>query len=105
MARLPELDAPFRGRLAALKAEGKTLRYVGSLSDRGCRVGLLPVDADHPFIAIKGGENALALLTERYQPHPMVIRGYGAGAEVTAAGVLADILRLVPPGVRPSRRL
>lgn len=105
MARLPQLDAPFRERLATLKAEGKTLRYVGSLSEGGCRVGLLPVDADHPFIAIKGGENALALLTERYQPHPMVIRGYGAGAEVTAAGVLADILRLVPPGARPARRL
>jgi aspartokinase/homoserine dehydrogenase 1 len=105
MARIPQLDAPFRERLAALKAEGKALRYVGSLSDSGCRVGLLPVDADHPFIAIKGGENALALLTERYQPHPMVIRGYGAGAEVTAAGVLADILRLVPPGARPSRRM
>jgi aspartokinase/homoserine dehydrogenase 1 len=105
MARLPQLDAPFQQRLAALKAAGKTLRYVGSLSDNGCRVGLLPVDADHPFIAIKGGENALALLTERYQPHPMVIRGYGAGAEVTAAGVLADILRLVPPGARPARRL
>lgn len=105
MARIPQLDALFRERLAALKAGGKTLRYVGSLSDSGCRVGLLPVDADHPFIAIKGGENALALLTERYQPHPMVIRGYGAGAEVTAAGVLADILRLVPPGARPSRRM
>jgi aspartokinase/homoserine dehydrogenase 1 len=105
MARIPQLDASFRARLAALKSEGKTLRYVGALSDSGCRVGLLPVDADHPFIAIKGGENALALLTERYQPHPMVIRGYGAGAEVTAAGVLADILRLVPPGARPSRRM
>jgi len=104
MARLPKLDASFRERLAALKAEGKTLRYVGSLSDSGCRVGLLPVDAEHPFMAIKGGENALALLTERYQPHPMVIRGYGAGAEVTAAGVLADVLRLVPSGARPSRR-
>ncbi|MCX6548346.1 MAG: bifunctional aspartate kinase/homoserine dehydrogenase I [Acidobacteria bacterium] len=105
MDRLPSLDASFRQRLAALKAEGKTLRYVGSLSEAGCRVGLLAVDADHPFVPIKGGENALALLTERYQPHPMVIRGYGAGAEVTAAGVLADILRLVPPGARPARRL
>ncbi len=104
MARLPQLDGAFRERLAALKTEGKTLRYVGSLSDNGCRVGLQAVDGDHPFIAIKGGENALALLTERYQPHPMVIRGYGAGAEVTAAGVLADILRLVPPGARPARR-
>ncbi len=102
--RLPSLDAPFRRRLAELQAAGKTLRYVGSLSDHGCRVGLLEVDAEHPFMAIKGGENALALLTERYQPHPMVIRGYGAGAEVTAAGVLADILRLVPPGSRPARR-
>ena len=105
MDRLPSLDETFRQRLAALKAEGKTLRYVGSLSEAGCRVGLLAVDADHPFVPIKGGENALALLTERYQPHPMVIRGYGAGAEVTAAGVLADILRLVPPGARPARRL
>jgi len=104
LARLPQLDGPFRERLAALKAQGKVLRYVGSLSDSVCRVGLLAVDGDHPFIAIKGGENALALLTERYQPHPMVIRGYGAGAEVTAAGVLADILRLVPPGARPARR-
>jgi aspartokinase/homoserine dehydrogenase 1 len=105
MVRLPQLDAPFRARLEALKAQGKVLRYVGSLSEEGCRVGLLAVDGEHPFVAIKGGENALALLTERYQPHPMVIRGYGAGAEVTAAGVLADILRLVPPGARPARRL
>lgn len=104
LARLPQLDATFQMRLAALKEAGKTLRYVGTLSAEGCRVGLLPVAADHPFTAIKGGENALALLTERYQPHPMVIRGYGAGAEVTAAGVLADILRLVPPGMRPGRR-
>jgi aspartokinase/homoserine dehydrogenase 1 len=105
MARLPRLDEAFRWRVESLKAEGKTLRYVGSLSDSGCRVGLLPVAADHPFVAIKGGENALVLLTERYQPYPMVIRGYGAGAEVTASGVLADILRLVPPGARPARRL
>ncbi len=102
LARLPELDEPFRVKLAGLKAEGLTLRYVGAFSEEGCRVGLLPVPADHPFTAIKGGENALALLTERYQPHPMVIRGYGAGAEVTAAGVLADVLRLVPPGSRPA---
>jgi aspartokinase/homoserine dehydrogenase 1 len=104
MDRLPSLDASFRERLAALKLQGKSLRYVGSLSDSGCRVGLLEVNAEHPFSAIKGGENALALLTERYQPHPMVIRGYGAGAEVTAAGVLADVLRLVPPGSRPGVR-
>lgn len=94
MARLPQLDAAFRERIAALKAEGQALRYVGSITPEGCRVGLQAVSADHPLHVIKGGENALSFLTERYQPHPMVIRGYGAGGEVTAAGVLSDVLRL-----------
>ena len=61
-------------------------------------MGLQPVGYEHPLAAVKGGENALSFLTERYQPHPMVIRGYGAGAEVTAAGVLGDVLRLAPLG-------
>lgn len=94
LARLKQLDASFQARIEALKAQGQTLRYVGSITPEGCRVGLLAVDRDHPLSAIKGGENALAFLTERYQPHPMVIRGYGAGAQVTAAGVLSDVLRL-----------
>lgn len=94
MARLPLLDAAFHARIDGLKAEGKALRYVGTITPEGCRVGLQAVAHDHPLHVIKGGENALAFLTERYQPHPMVIRGYGAGAEVTAAGVLSDVLRL-----------
>ena len=92
--RLPALDAAFQGRVEELRAKGQALRYVGSITAEGCRVGLQAVDGDHPLHVIKGGENALAFLTERYQPHPMVIRGYGAGAEVTAAGVLSDVLRL-----------
>ena len=94
LARLPQLDAAFKARVDRLKAEGQVLRYVGSITPEGCRVGLQAVGYEHPLHVIKGGENALAFLTERYQPHPMVIRGYGAGAEVTAAGVLSDILRL-----------
>ena len=58
-------------------------------------MGVKSVDPSHPLAVIKGGENAYAFLTQRYSPHPMVIRGYGAGAEVTAAGVLSDVLRLV----------
>jgi aspartokinase/homoserine dehydrogenase 1 len=77
-----------------LKAQGQVLRYIGTITPEGCRVGLQAVGYEHPLHVIKGGENALSFLTERYQPHPMVIRGYGAGAEVTAAGVLSDILRL-----------
>jgi aspartokinase/homoserine dehydrogenase 1 len=97
LERLPRLDASFQERVSRLRAQGQTLRYIGSIGPDGCRVGLQAVAAEHPLHAIKGGENALAFLTERYQPHPMVIRGYGAGAEVTAAGVLSDILRLASP--------
>jgi len=94
MARLPQLDGPFKERVDQAKAQGQVLRYIGSISAEGCRVGLQAVGYEHPMHVIKGGENALSFLTERYQPHPMVIRGYGAGAEVTAAGVLSDVLRL-----------
>jgi aspartokinase/homoserine dehydrogenase 1 len=98
MARLPELDPVFRKRMAALKAEGKVLRYAATVTPEGCRVGVIEVDASHPLQVIRGGENALCLSTEAYQPHPMVVRGYGAGAAVTATGVLADVLKIARGG-------
>jgi aspartokinase/homoserine dehydrogenase 1 len=91
---LPALDAAFARRVADLGSQGKVLRFVGTIEDGRASVGLRAVDVDHPLRSVKGGENALAFLTEHYSPRPMVIRGYGAGAEVTAAGVLADILSL-----------
>lgn len=96
LACLSELDGPFEGRLAPLRAEGKVLRYVGSATSGGCRVGLVALEATHPLASVQGGENAIAFATDFYQPRPLVVRGYGAGASVTAAGVLTDILRLVP---------
>jgi len=98
MGRLHQLDADFKARIEQLTASDQVLRYIGTITPEGCRVGLQPVGREHPLAVIKGGENALSFLTERYQPHPMVIRGYGAGAEVTAAGVLGDVLRLAPMG-------
>jgi aspartokinase/homoserine dehydrogenase 1 len=95
MKRLPEVDRYFSDWLKQLKAEGKALRFAGEIIDGRCRVGVLPVDQHHPLFAIRGGENALSFYTHRYQPVPLVIRGYGAGAEVTAGGVFADILRTV----------
>ncbi|WNZ64330.1 hypothetical protein QEG98_12010 [Myxococcus sp. MxC21-1] len=95
LARLPQVDAAFQRRVETLRAEGKVLRYVGSVTEDGCFVGLVPVPLTHPLAAVKGGENALSFTSERYSPTPLVIRGYGAGAAVTAAGVLADVLRLV----------
>jgi len=92
--RLPSLDAAFAARTSELKSQGQVLRFVGVIENGRASVGLRVVAADHPLAGIKGGENALAFLTEHYSPRPMVIRGYGAGAEVTAAGVLSDILSL-----------
>jgi aspartokinase/homoserine dehydrogenase 1 len=80
--------------MEALAAQGKALRYAATVTPEGCRVGAIEVDASHPLQVIRGGENALCLSTEAYHPHPMVVRGYGAGAAVTATGVLADVLRI-----------
>jgi aspartokinase/homoserine dehydrogenase 1 len=59
-------------------------------------VSIQSVEHSHPLASVKDGENALAIHSQYYQPIPFVIRGYGAGATVTAAGVFADILRTMP---------
>ncbi len=94
LARLESLDEAFRLRIETLRAEGRCLRYVATLTPEGCRAGLVALGREHPLCAIKDGENALCFYTEAYDPHPMMVRGYGAGATVTAAGVLADVLRI-----------
>jgi aspartokinase/homoserine dehydrogenase 1 len=91
--RLEALDDEFARRVEAARAEGAVLRYVGRIDDGRCRVSIETVPADQPLGAIRDGENALVIHTDYYQPIPMVLRGYGAGAAVTAAGVFADVLR------------
>lgn len=93
MARMQELDASFQSRQEAATAEGKVLRFVGSIEAGEGRVGLQAVGPEHPLFSVKGGENALAFSTRYYSPVPLLLRGYGAGANVTAAGIFADILR------------
>ncbi|MBU2870076.1 bifunctional aspartate kinase/homoserine dehydrogenase I [Colwellia sp. E2M01] len=93
MGNLTKLDAEFSERVAVAKAEGKVLRYIGNIVDGKCQVSIEAVGADHPLYSIKDGENALAIHSRYYQPLPFVLRGYGAGAAVTAAGVFGDILR------------
>ena len=84
---------PLPSALAEAAGEGSVLRYVGRVSDGRCRVSIEAVPSDKPLAAVRDGENALVMHTDYYQPLPLVLRGYGAGAEVTAAGVFADILR------------
>lgn len=96
MANLPKLDEHIAELVIAAKQDGKVLRYVGSIAKGQCKVSIQAVPLSHPLAAVKDGENALAIHSKYYQPIPFVIRGYGAGATVTAAGVFADILRTMP---------
>ncbi|GAB2636844.1 bifunctional aspartate kinase/homoserine dehydrogenase I [Vibrio panuliri] len=93
MQRLPEADAYFQELTAKARQEGKVLRYVGEIADGQCRVSIAAVDENDPMFKIKDGENALAFYSRYYNPIPLVLRGYGAGTEVTAAGVFADVMR------------
>lgn len=94
MQRLPELDNAFAARVVQAQDEGKVLRYVGVIEEGGiCKVKIDAVDGNDPLFKVKNGENALAFYSRYYQPIPLVLRGYGAGNDVTAAGVFADLLR------------
>ena len=95
-ARLHECDDAFAQRVAQAKEDGKVLRYIGQIKGSDCSVSIEAVAPDHPLAAIRDGENALAIHSDYYNPKPYVIRGYGAGATVTAAGVFADVLRTMP---------
>ncbi|MDO6617521.1 bifunctional aspartate kinase/homoserine dehydrogenase I [Shewanella sp. 5_MG-2023] len=93
MNRLPQLDAQVSARVESAKAQGKVLRYVGQIEAGKCHVRIVEVDSSDPLYSVKGGENALAFYSRYYQPIPFVLRGYGAGTDVTAAGAFADVLR------------
>lgn len=92
--KLPSLDAEFECRRQVLEKEHKRLRFVARMDHGKCSVGLQEVDSSHSFYVLDGSNNIIRLTTERYNRHPMLIQGYGAGADVTAAGVFADIMSI-----------
>lgn len=93
ISHLKTLDEDFAARVKAAKAEQGVLRYVGRIENGHCKVSVDVVPKSSPLGSIRNGENALVLHSRYYQPIPLVLRGYGAGAEVTAAGVFGDLLR------------
>ena len=75
-------------------AEGKVLRYIGKLDNGKASITLQMVDESHPFFTLSGSDNIISFTTDRYKERPLVVKGPGAGAEVTAAGVFADLINV-----------
>jgi len=93
--RLGEFDALVAERHARAKAQGKVLRHVARLDREGhASVGLAELPADHAFAHLRLTDNIVQFTTRRYRDNPLVVQGPGAGPEVTAAGVFADLLRI-----------
>ena len=90
--KLPELDAEFEKARIELEKNGLRWRFVAKMEEDKTSVSLVQVDASHPFYQLEGSNNIILITTERYHDYPMMIRGYGAGASVTAAGVFANIM-------------
>jgi len=86
LKRLPDFDSEWKEKLDELKKAGKTIRYLGRMKKDSIRVGL------------QGTNNIIQIKTRRYSHQPLIIRGPGAGKEVTSAGVLADIRQIMRDG-------
>jgi aspartokinase/homoserine dehydrogenase 1 len=98
---LARLDGAFAERVARARREGNVLRYVATITSRAIRVGIEAVPAASPLGSLRGTANQVVIHSRRYKTNPLVVTGPGAGAAVTAAGVLNDIvaitLRSAPP--------
>ena len=95
MRRLGELDEAMKQRFDEAAKRGEVLRYVGFVGEDGnCSASLRSYPKDHPFAQATGTDNIILFHTDRYNTQPLVIKGPGAGRDVTAGGVFSDILRL-----------
>lgn len=94
LKKLEGHDAHFKQLLDEADQKQEKLRFMAVLENGKATVGLKSVASSHPFYSLVGSDNMILFTTERYHEFPMIIRGPGAGADVTAAGVFADIIRL-----------
>jgi len=89
-----ELDLEFEEKRKALSKEGKKWRYLAVLENGQGKIGLEEVGPEHPVYPLEASNNIILITTDRYRELPLIVKGYGAGAEVTAAGVFADVIRV-----------
>jgi aspartokinase/homoserine dehydrogenase 1 len=94
-AALRQHDAAFGAEIERMKKDARTLRYLARVDAKGAvKVGPVAIEPGHPAQRLRGSEAFVAFTTERYSDYPLIVQGAGAGGAVTAAGVLADILRV-----------
>lgn len=91
---LQQADFHFETLRDNAEKEGKVLRMIAKLDNGKASISLQAVDSSHPFYSLSGSDNMIVFTTERYKERPLVVRGPGAGAEVTAAGVFAEIIKI-----------
>ncbi|WP_372948230.1 bifunctional aspartate kinase/homoserine dehydrogenase I [Mariniphaga sp.] len=91
---ISQLDVGFEEKRKRLETENKKWRFVAQYENGKALIGLQEVDSRHPFYDLEGSNNLVMYTTERYNEFPMLIKGYGAGASVTAAGVFADLIKV-----------
>ncbi len=87
-------EAHYQALFASAKANKSQLKYVAALNNGKASVSLQEIPEGHPFYNLKGSDNIVMFYTERYPEQPMIIKGAGAGADVTASGLFADIIRI-----------
>ena len=87
-----EEDLQFQKQIGDAESKGEKLRFIASMEGGKAKIGLQSVGPSNPFFGLQGSDNMIVLTTERYHSNPLVIRGPGAGADVTAAGVFSDII-------------
>lgn len=93
LEQLPAYDSAWKERIEQALANDQTLQYTGQLKDGNIKIGIQAVSVDSPFGQLKGTDNLIQLFTKFYNQTPLVIQGPGAGKEVTAAGVISDVLK------------
>ncbi|SPO02659.1 probable homoserine dehydrogenase [Cephalotrichum gorgonifer] len=97
LEKLPAFDEQMEETKKAAEAEGKVVRFVGSIdvASKSVKVGLEKFDRSHPIAALQGSDNIISFYTERYGSNPLIVQGAGAGGEVTAMGVTSDLLKVL----------